>query len=86
MGDCRLRFYRAGDKRFLFQKSGRLLGKRKAFPGGGYKRLIALGLPLLRGQNSPFVLLSVFGVMLETIIVMAVYNTRIEKKYKSGRG
>ena len=39
MGDCRLRFYRAGDKRFLFQKGGRLLGKRKAFPGGGYKGL-----------------------------------------------
>ena len=27
--------------------------------------LIALGLPLLSGQNSPFILLSVLGVMIE---------------------
>ena len=59
------------------------VGKLFILYGVGF---IALGLPLLRGQNSPFVLLSVFGVMLETIIVMAIYNTRIEKKYKSGRG
>ena len=38
------------------------------------------------GQSSPFILLSVLGVMLETIVVMAVYSSRIEKKYKSGRG
>lgn len=50
--------------------------------GAGF---IALGLPLLNGQNA-LILLSVLGVMLETIIVMAVYSTRIEKKYKSGRG
>lgn len=60
-------------------------GKLFIFYGIGF---IALGLPLLsgNGQSSPFVLLSVLGVMLETIVVMAVYSTRIEKKYKSGRG
>ncbi len=43
--------------------------------------LIALGLPLLE-QNSPFILLSVLGVMIETIVIMAVYSLHIEKKYK----
>ena len=44
--------------------------------------VIALGLPLLSGQNSPFILLSVLGVMIETIVIMAVYSLCIERKYK----
>ena len=44
--------------------------------------LIALGLPLLSGQNAPFILLSVLGVMLETIVIMVVYSLCIERKYK----
>ena len=44
--------------------------------------LIALGLPLLSGQNSPFILLSVLGVMTETIVIMAIYSLCIERKYK----
>ena len=44
--------------------------------------LIALGLPLLSGQNSPFILLSVLGVMIETIVIMALYSLCIERKYK----
>ena len=44
--------------------------------------LIALGLPLLSGQNSPYILLSVLGVMIETIVIMAVYSLCIERKYK----
>ena len=43
--------------------------------------LIALGLPLLR-QNSPFILLSVLGVMMETIVIMAIYSLYTERKYK----
>lgn len=43
---------------------------------------ILLGLPLLSGQNSPLILISVIGIMVETIITMAVYTTVIEKKYK----
>ena len=44
--------------------------------------LIVLGLPLLLGQNSPFILLSVVGVMIETIVIMALYSLCIERKYK----
>ena len=43
---------------------------------------IVLGLPLLSGQNSPLIILSALGVMLETIITMVVYSLCIEKKYK----
>jgi len=41
-----------------------------------------LGLPLLAGQNSAWVLLSVLGVMIETISVMAVYTVVIDTKYR----
>lgn len=43
---------------------------------------ILLGLPLLSGQNSPLILISVIGIMVETIVAMVVYSTIIEKKYK----
>lgn len=42
---------------------------------------IVLGLPLLSGQNTPYILLSVLGVMIETIVMMAIYNLSITKKY-----
>ena len=41
-----------------------------------------LGIPLLKGQNSPYILLSVLGVMIEVIAVMVIYVTVIEKKYR----
>ena len=43
---------------------------------------IVLGLPLLAGQNSPWIILTIFGVMIESIGVMAVYTLVIEKKFK----
>lgn len=43
---------------------------------------IVLGMPLLSGQNSPYILLSVLGVMAETIAMMAIYSLSITKKYK----
>ena len=43
---------------------------------------IVLGLPLLTGQNSALILLSVLGVMLETIAMMAIYIMVITKKYR----
>ena len=43
---------------------------------------IILGLPLLSGQNNPYILLSALGVMIETIVIMAVYSLVVEKKYK----
>ena len=43
---------------------------------------IILGIPLLEGQNTPYILLSVIGVMVETIAIMAVYSLGIVKKYE----
>lgn len=43
---------------------------------------IALGIPLLAGQNTPIILLSIIGVMFETIAVMAIYSISIVSKYK----
>lgn len=42
---------------------------------------IVLGMPLLSGQTSPFILLSIVGVMIETIAIMAIYSVNITKKY-----
>ena len=53
----------------------------KLFIGFGMIFII-LGLPLLSGQNSALIILSVFGVMAEVIIMMAIYTIVIEKKYK----
>lgn len=43
---------------------------------------ILLGLPMLSGQNSPWIILSILGVMAESIAAMAIYVTVIEKKYR----
>ncbi len=43
---------------------------------------VALGFPLLAGQNSEWALLSVVGVMIESITPMAVYSIVIERKYR----
>lgn len=43
--------------------------------------LVILGLPLLAGQNSPLVLLSIAGDMFLVISVMLVYELVIMKKY-----
>lgn len=43
--------------------------------------LILLGLPLLEGQNSPWILLSLLG-SLWAVIVLAVVYMKIERKYR----
>lgn len=43
---------------------------------------IILGLPLLSGQNSPFILLSIIGIMMETIALMTIYTLVITPKYR----
>lgn len=43
---------------------------------------IILGLPLLKGQNSAFIILSILGIMAEAIVAMVIYVTVIEKKYR----
>ncbi|MCM1089889.1 MAG: hypothetical protein NC092_02715 [Butyrivibrio sp.] len=45
--------------------------------------LIVLGIPLLGGQNAPYILLSVLGLMLETIAAMAIYSLVITRKYQA---
>lgn len=35
-----------------------------------------------RGLHAPFILLSVLGVMIETIVIMVIYSLCIEGKYK----
>ena len=42
---------------------------------------ILLGLPLL-SDNAALILLSTLGVMLEVIVMMVIYVTVIEKKYR----
>ena len=44
---------------------------------------ILLGLPLLPGQNSPFIIVSILGAMFSTIVAMAVYEIGIVKKYRA---
>lgn len=43
---------------------------------------ILLGLPMLKGQNSLLIILSILGVFAEVIITMVVYTMVIEKKYR----
>lgn len=43
--------------------------------------MILFGIPLLSGQNSPYVFISVFGIVFEIIAIMILY-TRIERKYR----
>lgn len=43
---------------------------------------ILLGLFLLAGEDTPLIIFSVLGVMLEAILAMAVYSLVIERKYR----
>lgn len=43
---------------------------------------VLLGIPLLYGQNTPFVVISIVGAMLETIMIMVIYSIFIVKKYR----
>lgn len=43
---------------------------------------ILLGIPLLKGENSPYILISVVGAAFESIIAMSVYTIKIESKYR----
>ena len=41
-----------------------------------------LGIPLLQGQNSGYIIFSILGCMAEAIAAMVIYVTVIEKKYR----
>ena len=43
---------------------------------------VLLGIPLLGGQNSAGIVISILGVMFESILMMVIYITVIERKYK----
>lgn len=43
---------------------------------------VILGLPILPGQNTVWVVFSILGVVLETIIAMIVYMLVIQEKYE----
>lgn len=43
---------------------------------------VLLGIPLLSGQNSPLIIVSILGLSLESIVAMAVYTTVIEPKHR----
>ena len=43
---------------------------------------VLLGLPLLAGQNSPWIVVTIFGVVMLTIFVMVIYTVVIENKYR----
>jgi len=53
----------------------------KLFIGYGIV-FILLGLPMLSGQNSPWIILSIGGIMAESIAAMVIYTVVIEKKYR----
>lgn len=43
--------------------------------------LILLGIPLLAGDNSPLIVITLLGSLAEVVALMAVYVLVIEKKY-----
>lgn len=57
----------------------RALGKLWCFYGA---ILVLLGIPLLAGQNSPYAILSILGILVVTIAVMVIYTLKIEGKYR----
>ena len=61
------------------KKYNAAVGKLYCAMGVGF---IALGLPLLSEEYIWLMMLSSGGVMAETIVVMVIYTTVIEKKYK----
>lgn len=42
-----------------------------------------LGIPLLAGQNSPLIMITLIGVVFEVIALILIYTSYIEDKYRS---
>lgn len=42
---------------------------------------VFIGLPLLAGQNSPLIVLTLFGILIWAIVMMAIYELGIMRKY-----
>ena len=43
---------------------------------------ILLSLPMLYGQNSPLIMVTILGVVVEVLVLMIIYTQVIEKKYR----
>ncbi len=43
---------------------------------------VLLGIPMQQGQNSGGIIISILGTMFLVILIMGIYTTVIEKKYK----
>ena len=43
---------------------------------------ILLSLPILDGQNSPLIMITIIGVVVEVLVLMIIYTQVIEKKYR----
>ena len=43
---------------------------------------MGLGIPLMKGKDSPNIIISILGIPIAVIALMVVYTTIIEKKYK----
>ena len=43
---------------------------------------ILLSLPMLDGQNSPLIMISILGIVVEVLVLMVIYTQVIEKKYR----
>lgn len=63
-----------------YKKYNHSLGKLLLLYGAVFT---GLGTPLLGGQNSPVIIFSIIGLMIESIIAMVVYTQIIEKKYRN---
>ncbi len=61
------------------KKYNRALGRLMCVFGAVF---ILLGIPLLPGQASALVAITIVGTMFEAVAVMAVYTVGIERKYR----
>ncbi len=46
---------------------------------------VLLGIPLLPGQNEGYIVITILGSLVEAIVVMAIYVTVIERKYRKDK-
>lgn len=43
---------------------------------------VILSTPMLDGQNSPLIIITILGIVIEVIALMVIYTQVIEKKYR----
>lgn len=78
-------FYGSGERNNKSKRCERLQSCERTIVYNLWNHFVILGIPLLEGQNTPYVLLSVIGVMVETIVIMAAYSLVIVKSMKRSK-